>query len=103
MDTRYAPFNITTGVALLLTAWVAAARARGVRESNWPLLYYFGIFLYSNFYPGYLEPRWIYAGLVAALFLRFEFMGGAFLKLVRAVEYIILGFFLYTFATTLAL
>ena len=86
MDPRFAPFNITTMVALALTLWVVAARARGVRENNWPLLYYLGIVLYSYYYPGHLEPRWIYAGVVAALFLRFEFMGGAFLKFVRLVE-----------------
>lgn len=98
MDPRYAPFNITTAVALVLTLWVVAARIRGARESNWPLLYYLGIILYSYQYPGYLEPRLIYAGVLAGLFLRFEFMGRGFGKFVQAVEFIILGLFIYAFA-----
>jgi hypothetical protein len=98
MDPRYAPFNITTAVALVLTLWVMVARARGARESNWPLVYYLGIVLYSYQYPGYLEPRLIYAGVLAGLFLRFEFMGRGFARFVQAVEFIILGLFIYAFA-----
>jgi len=90
MDIRYSPFNITSAVALGLTVWLFVARFRTRLDSNWPLFYYLGLVIYGHLFPGNLDPAWIYAGVVSALFLRFEFMGGWFLKLIRGVELIVL-------------
>jgi hypothetical protein len=101
MNISYTPFNVTTALAVVFTIWMIAARLRGSTENNWPLCYYAGIVFYSHFYPGNLEPRWIFTGTIASLFLRFEYMGGAFLKFVRLVDYLILALLLYGLAAML--
>ena len=103
MDPRYSPFNITAALAIALTVWVFGARWRGLGESNWPLLYYLGIVVYSYIFPSVLEPSWVYAGVLTALFLRFEFMGGFILKSVRTLEALILAQFVYSFWSALVL
>ena len=100
MDASYSAFNITTGLAIGCTVWIIGARWRGSVESNWPLFYYLGVVLYSYLFPEVIEPRWIYAGVVTALFLRFEFMGGFFLKMVRFFEYVVLLYFLVSMFTS---
>ena len=99
MDIRFGPFNITTGIALALTLWIVIVRLRGSSESNWPLFYYLGVVIYGYLFPAVIEPRWIYSGVVTALFLRFEFMGGGFLKVVRVFEFVVLAYFLYALLT----
>ena len=90
----YGAENLTTALALALTVWVIAFRMRGGSESNMPLFYYLGVVVYSYMIPGVLEPRWVYAGVVTVLFLRFEFMGGWFLRLIRAFEFVVLAYLL---------
>lgn len=103
MDLSYSPLNISTAVLVGLTVWMLTARYRGVIESNWPLFYYFGVVAYSLMYSAFLDPAWVYAGVVCGLLLRFEFMGGFFLKLVRLVEFVVLVYILYVTARTLVL
>ena len=88
----YGAENITTVIALAVTVWMITARIRGAPESNWPLFYYLGIVLYSYLFEGAIAPRWIYFGVVTALFMRFEFMGGFFLKIIRVFEFVVLAY-----------
>ncbi len=85
-------FNVITMVLIGLTIWVIVARIRSKLESNWPLVYYFLVLVYWRAFEGGLSPYWVYAGLVSAVLLRFEFMGGVVLTLVRVVEYFFLGY-----------
>ncbi len=103
MDPRYTPLNVTVAVLAVLTAWVLIARYRGSTESNWPLLYYFGVVFFSVTIPGILDPAWVYAGVVCALLLRFEFMGGVFLKLIHLIDYVVLAYIFYATLSSLAL
>jgi len=103
MDPRYSPFNITAALAIALTFWVFGARWRGLVDSNWPLLYYLGVVIYSYVFPSVLDPSWVYAGVMTAVFLRFEFMGGFILKVVRALEGLILAQFAFSFWSALVL
>lgn len=102
MDSLYGPLGITTAIALVATAWIIVNRLRAGNESNWPLFYYLGIIVYDYAFPGFLDPTWIYAGVLIALFLRFEFMGGGFLKMVRVLEYAVFVYLLYTLFLNLA-
>jgi hypothetical protein len=95
MYIRPTAFNVLTVVMMLLTAWVIWARFTKSLESSWPLVYYLGIVIYLKAFEGALDPYWVYVGVVSGLFLRFEFMGGLFLKMVRAVELVVLGYFLW--------
>lgn len=103
MDARFEAFNITTVLALGCSSILVFARLRGLADNSWPLIYYIGIVAYSMLFPGHLESRYIYLGSVAALFLRFEFMGGAFLKFIKLVDFLTLLYFLYALATALIL
>ncbi|MFN3323369.1 MAG: hypothetical protein ACK5AZ_07730 [Bryobacteraceae bacterium] len=71
------------------TVWMMYARYAFRIDSNWPLVYYALLVTFLNTYGG-MDPFMVYAGVVAALFLRFEFMGGAFLKFVRLIEFVVL-------------
>lgn len=97
----YSFTNITTAVVAGLTVWMLIARLRGVIESNWPVAYYLGLVVYSVVFPGYLDPAWVYSGVVCGLLLRFEFMGGIFLTLMRLVEGVVLILLLYGLASNL--
>lgn len=75
-------FNLTEllVVALAIVAAVLVMRKR--YESNVPLLFYFVLIVFNSFADGLINPYLLYAGLVLALVLRFEFMGGGFVKFV---------------------
>jgi len=88
-------FNVITFILLVLTGWVVWARFTRGLETSWPLIYYMGVVVYSKVFPGSLDAVWVYAGVIAALFLRFEFMGGVILKLIRLADLIVLGYILW--------
>jgi hypothetical protein len=87
MDFILTWFNIFTLALMGATIWVMAARIRGRLESNWPLFYYVGVIAYYQSFPRGLDPYWVFVGLVCGTLLRFEFMGGVILTLVRVVEF----------------
>ena len=89
------PFNFITAALLGLTLWVAVSRYTSKLESNWPLFYYLFMVGHLKAFEGGLDPYMVYVGVVSALFLRFEFMGGWFLKIVRATELFILAYVAY--------
>jgi hypothetical protein len=92
---RITPFNVITFIMMVATAGVIWMRYRKTVENNWPLFYYLGIVVYLKAFDGSLEPLAVYVGMVAALFLRFEFLGGFILKSVKVVDLLILGYFLW--------
>jgi hypothetical protein len=67
-------------VALAVVAILMVLRKR--YTSNLPLLFYFALIMFSNMTDREVNPYLLYAGLLLAMFLRFEFMGGPFVKLV---------------------
>ena len=103
MNLSYSPQMIGAAVAAALTVWMLTARYRGVLESNWPLFYYVGLVVYSLMFASFLDPAWVYAGVVCGLLLRFEFMGGIFLKLIRLIEFVVLLYILYATVSVVVL
>jgi hypothetical protein len=101
MDVRFGATNITTAVLSGVTVWVLIARLRGAVETNWPLFYYLGVVAFSTAIPGVLDPAWVYSGVVCALLLRFEFLGGFLLKVVRGIEMVVLLYLLYASVTAI--
>lgn len=93
-------FSVITLIYMSLTVWLLVARTRGRLESNWPLVYYFLVLVYWRAFEGALNPYWVYAGVVSAALLRFEFLGGVVLTFVRVIEYFFLA---YMFARGLQL
>lgn len=91
-------FNFLTVLILVATLALVKSRIGGVGptkfDTSWPLFYYAGLVFYTRSFEGEYENYFIFAGILAALFLRFEFLGGLFLKVVRTVELVALGYVL---------
>jgi hypothetical protein len=87
--------KVFTTLLMGLTAWLGFTRSSTKLESNWPLFYYLFVVFYIKAQEGSLDPYMVYVGTVSALFLRFEFMGGWFLKFVRGTELFVLAYIIY--------
>lgn len=99
MDQVYSPTNITTGVFVGLAGWTIVTRFRSRVDSNWPMIFYLLVVIYHQALPSRLNPYIVFAGVVSTLLLRFEFMGGRFLKVMRAVDVLLLAVIGYLFAS----
>ncbi|MBI3681845.1 MAG: hypothetical protein HY235_15805 [Acidobacteria bacterium] len=83
---RPTTFNITTLLLIGLTCWVLWIRHRSRLENNWPLLYYVALVAYSKKFDEVVPPFVVLGCVVAALLLRFEFLGGWVLKGIKVIE-----------------
>jgi hypothetical protein len=85
---RFRADNFGVSIALLMAAtiFMMVVRGRKPLESNWPLYYWLLMLIVSLTYETW-DTRAILAGAVAGLLLRFEFLGSAFVKLFRFIEY----------------
>lgn len=92
---RLTPFSVITFIMMVATAGVIWIRFRKPVENNWPLFYYLAVVVYLKAFDGALEPMVVYVGMVVALLLRFEFLGGFILKVVKVADLLILGYFLW--------
>src|SRR5260370_14309163 len=86
-------------IMIALTIWVMRARFSSPIDTPWPLLYYLGLVLFVRSNEGEVNNYWIFVDVASALFLRYEFMAGVFLKAFRTGEfavhlYVIVGCFL---------
>jgi FtsH-binding integral membrane protein len=91
---RYSPGNIITVLMVALVACLFVARFRIRPDSNWPLVLYIGLFAYHQYFDGRLHPNILYAAVVSALLIRFEFVGGKSMFLFRAAELLSLSMLL---------
>ena len=94
---RYTATNITTFVMFMFTLWVIIGRFRSKPDASWPLFYYLGVVAYHQYLPSRLNEYLIYTGTIAALMMRFEFLGGFFGWTVRFIEFICLVLLAYQF------
>lgn len=82
MEFNATSLNITEllVVALAVVAILMVLRKR--YTSNLPLLFYFVLIMFGNMSDREINPYLLYAGLMLAMVLRFEFLGGPFVKFV---------------------
>ena len=90
-------FRNITLLVMTATIWVAYARFHSRLDSTWPLLYYTVLMLYWRNVDGSFDSYWMYVGLISALLLRFEFLGGLPLKFIRAAEVVFFGYIVWRF------
>jgi hypothetical protein len=76
-------------IALAVVATIFVMRKR--YDSNLPLLFYLVLVLFNNMSERGVNPYLLYTGLITALLLRFEFMGGLVAKLVAFLTAASLG------------
>lgn len=90
MSFRFTDFEILGLFVCGITAWLFTIRGRLQMESNWPLVYYLAMVFYQKTAGHFLEANFIYAGVVCAMMIRFEFMSAAVVKVFRFIEAICL-------------
>jgi hypothetical protein len=74
--------NITELLVVTLAVVSVVMLMRKRYDSNVPLLFYIVVIAFGSFTDRSLNPYLLYTGLITALLLRFEFMGGGFAKTV---------------------
>ena len=72
-----------------LTLWLMRARFTSAIDTPWPMVYYIVLVIFVRANEGEFNNYIIFFGIICALFLRFEFMGGFILKLVRTAEFLV--------------
>jgi hypothetical protein len=82
MEFSASSLNITELLVVALAVVAAIVVMRKRYDSNMPLLFYFVLVLFGNMSDRAINPYLLYAGLIMAMILRFEFMGGNFIKFV---------------------
>jgi hypothetical protein len=85
---RFRADNFGVSIALLMAATVFMMFLRGRKplENNWPLYYWVLMLIVTLNYETW-DERVILVGAVTGLVLRFEFLGDAFVKVFRFVEF----------------
>lgn len=76
---------------------VLVGRYRLRPDSNLPLIYFLVAFGYYAWFQTEIEPRVLYAGVVNALMLRFEFMKGWLCWTLRVAEICVLVYMAWNF------
>ena len=76
-------------IMIVLTIWVMRVRFTSPVDVKWPLLYYVALVVFVRSFEGEFNNYYIFVGVACALFLRYEFLGGVFLKIVRTGEFIV--------------
>jgi len=94
-----------SGIGLLLgfslavaTLWLGINRWSIKLDSNWPLVYYAMLVIFSNTYPNLLNPYVLYLAVICGLFLRFEFLNDRIIFFIRVIEigcFIHIGYVLF--------
>ena len=95
---QYRAVNVTTIVILGFALWVIFTRIRNRPDNNWPMVFYPVIVVFAVQLPGRLDLDTVMAGLMAALLVRFEFVGGVFTYVVRLADLVALlaiSYYLY--------
>jgi hypothetical protein len=88
-------FNVVTLFLMAATVFIAVKRFTLRVDSNWPLVYYGVLAAYWRTFAYTLDNYWVLAGVLCGLLLRFEFLGGAAEKLIRAVELAVLVYVVF--------
>ncbi len=100
---RFTLFNSTALFIAALTIGMIYARFRCRPENTWLLGYYLIVLGFWLGFEGSLATRWVIGGIACGVLLRFEFMGGAVLNAVRALEMVFFGYTLWRCAALLLL
>jgi hypothetical protein len=96
MEFNATPTNLTEVLVACLAVVAVVLLLRKRYDSNMPLLFYFTVIIFCNSTDRELNPYLLYTGLILALLLRFEFMGGSFAKIVATFSTVSLFVIIWT-------
>jgi len=74
-------------IVIAATIWLMRARFTSRIDTPWPMAYYTLLVIFTRSNEGEFNNYWIFAGVICALFIRFEFMAGFILKAFRTGEF----------------
>jgi hypothetical protein len=89
---RFTLFNSITLLILGFTLWTAVTYASNKLDRNWPFLYYLLVLAYWRIFEGALNTYWVFGGLICALLVRFEPLGGFTRNVFRWLELVALAY-----------
>ena len=92
---RFSDLELLALVASAFTVWLFVARGRMALESNWPLFYYLAMVFYQKSGGRFIDANFIYAGVVCAMMIRFEFMSPGVVKIFRVIEAVCLIYIIW--------
>ncbi len=96
---EFSGIGLLLGFALAVaTLWLGINRWSIKLDSNWPLVYYAMLVIFSNTYPNLLNPYVLYLAVICGLFLRFEFLNDRIIFFIRVIEigcFIHIGYVLF--------
>jgi hypothetical protein len=93
MGFRATNFTVTLLLLVGFTVFIAGVRNKKSLDSNWPLIYWLVILVFTLVRPEEsFDYRLVLLGLATALLLRFEFMNEFFVKTFRVIEMIMFAY-----------
>ena len=92
MHLRLTDFGILTIAVVVITLWIAAIRSKLPNESNWPLVYWGFMIAYLRWSDDIMNQYVIYAGIMVAMFIRFEFLSQGLIRGLYVIEWICWGY-----------
>ncbi len=88
-------YTFTTSLLMIFALLVVYTRMKNWMESNIPLMFYAIMIVYTHSYADRIPAIPLYVGLGLALLLRFEFMAGNIMRVVKFFEFCVIGAVLY--------
>ena len=95
MRIRTTDLGVLAVIVFILTLWLLMGRRNLRPESNVPLVYYLAMVGYVRSVGSFIDPSAVYAAVIFAMMIRFEFMSAGFFKFFRFVETLCLCYFLW--------
>ncbi len=92
MSIRLTDVGVLAMAMMAITIWLMYLRPKMPAESNWPLLYFIALVVYQKTYLDTMNPYPIFAGIVCAAMIRFEFMNLRLVKYFRWIEFLMLSY-----------
>lgn len=92
---KLADLEVLAIAVAIITIWLTSVRSRLASESNWPLFYYLGMVFYQKTGGRFIDANFLYAGVVCAMLIRFEFMSSNVVKVFRFIESICLVYVIW--------
>lgn len=95
MPFRSEPIHITVILFIGMALFVLWRRSKAPLDLDFPVLFWAGILVLNYAFTTDFHPYLLYAGLFAALLIRFEFMANWLTKMMRGVEFVALAYVLW--------
>lgn len=95
MPFRSEPIHITVILFMGMACFVLWRRSKNPLDLDFPVLFWVGLLALNYSFGTEFQIYILYAGLLSALLIRFEFMANWITKFMRGLEFMTLAYVLY--------